>query len=307
MALIAVTGASGFIGRQFQLHCSERGHEVRVIARCDLERGGAHSYAGANAVVHLAARAHVLDETEINSVEAYRRANVELTQRVFLDSLAAGVKRFVFMSSAGVLGNASPPAGFTDDSPTSPHDEYSRSKVDAERWLLAHRDDGVVKVLVRPPLVHGPGARGNFGRIVRAAERGYPLPVGGLYARRGMVGVRNLCDFTLVAALDPRAVTSTYLVSDEQTLSVRELTIALRQLFGRTGRVPWVPASVLAALLRVLGRGADAARLTQPFELQPTRARKTFGWRPPYTCAQELSWAVEQIARPDDYPDSSGG
>jgi nucleoside-diphosphate-sugar epimerase len=248
-------------------------------------------------VVHLAARAHVLDETEEDPAAAFRRANVELTQHVFLDSVAAGVKRFVFMSSAGVLGNSSPPGGFTDESPPAPHDEYSRSKAEAERWLLETADKSVVRVLLRPPLVHGPGARGNFGRIVKAAERGYPLPVGGLLAPRSMVGLRNLCDFTLVAALEPRAITSTYLVSDEQALSVRELTVTLRRLFGRSGRVPWVPVSVLTTLLRMAGKGADVPRLTHPYELRPSRASATFGWRPPYSCAEELSWTVQQILR----------
>jgi UDP-N-acetyl-alpha-D-quinovosamine dehydrogenase len=295
MALIAVTGASGFIGRQFQVHCSDRGHQVRALARKSLEQGGAELYAGADCVVHLAARAHVLTETESDPAAAFRRANLELTQRVFLDSVAAGVKRFVFMSSAGVLGNVSPPGGFTDDSPANPHDEYSRTKAEAERWLLANDAEGVVKVLLRPPLVHGPGARGNFGRIVRAAARGFPLPVGGLHAPRTMVGLRNLCDLTLIAALDERATTATYLVGDEQALSVRELTIALRRLFGRSARVPWVPAGLLAVLLRLVGKGADASRLTQPFEMRPTRARDTFGWHPPYSCADELAWTVGQI------------
>jgi UDP-glucose 4-epimerase len=110
-----------------------------------------------------------------------------------------------------------------------------------------------------------------------------------------MVGLRNLCDLTLAMALDARAVTASYLVRDEQTLSVRELTITLRRLFGRSSWVPWVPAGLLAALLRVAGKGADAPRLTQPFEMHPTRARDTLGWRPPYTCAEELSWTVEQM------------
>lgn len=297
MALIVVTGASGFIGRGFLAYCEQRGHKIRALTRQDLELGGAHLYANADSVVHLAARAHVLDETESDPVAAFRRANFELTQRVFLDSVAAGVKRFVFMSSAGVLGNVSPPGGFTDDSPPNPHDEYSRTKAEAERWLLANDSAGVVKVLIRPPLVHGPGARGNFGRIVRAAASGIPLPVGGLHAPRSMVGLRNLCDLTLAMSLDTRAVTATYLVRDEQTLSVCELAITLRRLFGRSSWVPWVPASVLATLLRLVGKGADAPRLTQPFEMHPTRARDTLGWRPPFSCADELSWTVEQIRK----------
>jgi nucleoside-diphosphate-sugar epimerase len=294
MAIIVVTGASGFVGRQFRIHCEARGHEVRGLIRQELESSGQHLYSGADCVVHLAARAHVLNETERDVPAAFRRANVELTQRVFLDSLSAGVRRFVFMSSAGVLGNASPPGGFTDDSPQSPHDDYSRSKGEAERWLLAHPDERAVKVIIRPPLIHGPGARGNFGRILSAAASGFPLPVGGLNARRSMIGLRNLCDVTLVAALDPRARTTTYLASDEETLSVRELTIALRRLFGRSARVPWVPAGVLASLLRIVGKGADANRLTRTLELRPMRAFETFGWRPPYTCEQELSWTVQQ-------------
>jgi UDP-glucose 4-epimerase len=299
MSIIVVTGAGGFVGRQFRTHCEQRGHQVRALTRSNLETGGADLYAGAAGVVHLAARAHILDETERDPAAAFRRANVELTERVFEDSVAAGVKRFVFMSSAGVLGNSSPPGGFNDESPPAPHDEYSRSKAEAERLLLAISDQSVVRVLLRPPLVHGPGAQGNYGRIVKAAARGFPLPVGSLHAPRSMVGLRNLCDLTLMAVLDPRAVTSTYLVSDEQALSVRELAVTLQRLFGYRARVPSVPTSVLVALLRLMRKGADVARLTQPYELHATRANAIFGWRPPFSCAEELSWTVSEIRRRD--------
>ncbi len=297
MALIAVTGATGFIGRQFVAQCLARRHEVRPITRADLQRGGVEPYAGAAAVVHLAGRAHVLEETEADPAAAFHRVNVELTQRVYLDSVAAGVRRFVFMSSAGVLGDASPPGGFDDQSPARPYNDYSRSKYQAEQWLAGRGDAQVTRVVVRPPVVYGPGARGNFGRILTAARRGVPLPTGGLRAPRSMIGLRNLCDFIAVAALDPRATSDSFLVSDERVLSVHELSDTLRTLFGRSPFSLNVPASLLGAVLRMVGRGADAVRLTAPFELRPARVRQVFGWQPPFSCPDELAWTVATMSQ----------
>jgi UDP-glucose 4-epimerase len=295
MALLVVTGAGGFIGRHFVGWCRSRGHELRTPGRAELATDTRDLYAGAAAVVHFAGRAHVLDEREPDPAAAFRAVNLELTQRVFSASCAAQVRRFVYISSAGVLGNVSPTGGFGDDSPPAPYDYYSRSKYEAETWLLAQSASDVTRVILRPPLVHGPGAGGNFGRLLRAARRGIPLPTGALHARRTMIGVRNLCDITLTAALDQRAISETFLVCDAQTSSVRELHRALRILFGRSGFVPAVPAWILSALLRAAGRGLDAARLTAPFELHPARVHKVFGWHPPYSLDQELEWTVARV------------
>jgi nucleoside-diphosphate-sugar epimerase len=294
VATIAVTGASGFIGRRFVSFLESRGHRVAPLHRHDMGPGLASTLGNAEAVVHLAGRAHVLRETAVDSAKAFHEANVGLTEAVLGASIRAGVRRFVLMSSAGVLGNVTADGGVDDDSPPAPYDHYSRSKLAAEEAVKAGAAGRIETVILRPPMVYGPGARGNFERILRAVERGWPLPVGRLRAPRSMIGLRNLCDLTLRASLDPAAAGATLLASDDQTASVRDLAVALGVALGKPTAILDVPVPVLSFALRTLGKGADIPRLTAPFVVHARRARELLGWTPPHGFAEEIGWTVAQ-------------
>lgn len=306
MNVIAVTGASGFIGRHFCRELSGATCRIVPIVRPGgAQTGGASiidfdnplhasdALRGTDAVLHLAARAHVLDEDDRPNVAAYRSANTELTAKVALAAMAAGVRRFVFVSSAGVLGRISPPGGFDEQTQPSPHDAYTRSKLEAEQWLTAHTAGKIELVVVRPPLVYGPDARGNFGRILRAAATGRPLPVRSLRAPRSMVGVRNLSHFLMTCLTHPNAPGPPMLVAEPETTRLADLAEEIARLAGVPSRSFAVPAELLAFGLRLIGRGADAARVVSPFEIRVARAERALGWRPTYPQSAELAWTVQ--------------
>jgi UDP-glucose 4-epimerase len=292
VATIAITGASGFIGREVAASVRARGHAAVPLSRLDLESRRQAALSSIDVLVHLAGRAHVLREPEEVSARAFQAVNVDLTKKVLGAAVDSGVRRFVFMSSAGVLGNVSSEDGIGDNSPPNPYDHYSRSKLEAEEVVKSSPVDRTEVVIVRPPMVYGPGARGNFDRILRAVAHGWPLPVGALRAPRSMIGLRNLCDFTLRASLESGAANTTMLASDDQVASVHELTIALARALGKHPMIFTIPVSLLSASLRVLGRSSDVPRLTAPFVVNAGRARELLGWTAPHTFLQEIEWTI---------------
>lgn len=294
MTRVAVTGASGFIGHHLIRELRAAGHAACAVARPANENETWRTPPDAEVLVHLAGRAHVLHEKAANPRRAFLESNLGLTQAVFRAAASAGVGRFIYMSSAGVLGSSTPPGGLTDNAPASPHDAYSQSKWETECWLREQASARMETVIVRPPLVYGPGARGNFGRILSAVMAGWPLPTRALRAPRSMVGIRNLCDMIIETCLHPGAANTTFLVADNETVSIAGLADMLTELTGRRCRSVYVPVPVLVGILRMTGRQDDIPRVTQPFVLHPTRVVDTLGWRAPFRLLDELRWTVQQ-------------
>ncbi len=296
MSTIAVTGARGFIGRHLCAIAASRGHEVRTIGREVFAQPVPTALQGVDAVVHLAARAHQVHEHASDPESAFRAANVDLTRQVAVLACRAGIRRFVFISSAGVLGRSSPAEGFDDHSPERPHDEYTRSKLQAEDLLRGRFASDMDIAIVRPPLVYGPGAPGNFQRLLQAAASGWPLPVGALVAPRSLIGVRNLCDLIILACTGFLEGEATMLAADAETASVAELVALVAEALGRGPRLINLPLGVLRVVLRLAGREADVARLTEPFVLRGTVARERFGWTPSGTLQNELAWTLRDVS-----------
>jgi UDP-4-keto-D-FucNAc 4-reductase len=290
---IAVTGASGFIGRHLCPTLSSLGNNVISLGRQEMGSPDlARRLEGVQAVVHLAGRAHILRESSASPAEEFRGANVGLVQTTARAARAAGVNRFVFLSSAGVLGARSPRGGFHDHSSPSPYDVYTSSKLEAEQWLNAELEGNMQLVILRPPLVYGPGARGNFMRLLRFALRGMPLPIGNLREQRSMIGIRNMVDLICVLIADPRVQRTTMLAADRETISVCELYRTVSRLAGHDPWLARAPSSILERLLRLTGRKSDISRLLDAFELNPTIAESQFGWTPPYSLEEELQHTV---------------
>jgi nucleoside-diphosphate-sugar epimerase len=293
MSVIAVTGASGFLGRHLCPALISAGNAVIEISRANLEPDGlCRKLEGVDAVVHLAGRAHVLSETSADPRAEFWNSNVALTQSTARAAKSSGVKRFIFLSSAGVLGSSSPPEGFDDDSTPCPHDAYTASKLEAEAWLNAEMGTGMRLAILRPPLIYGPGAKGNFRRLMRLALKGWPLPIGSFRAQRSMIGVRNAVDLIRLVVTDPRLTRATLLAADRETISVAELFGAVAR---HAGHRPWlapVPPALIRCLLGLAGRRSDIVRLTDPFVLRPTIAQSQFGWTPPHSLQDELRLTV---------------
>lgn len=293
MTSVAVSGATGFVGSHLCPELAARGHRVTQLSRALLQSPQLiTALEGTEAVVHLAARAHVLREKSPEPRAEYLRGNLGLTQALGLAARRAGVKRFIFVSSAGVLGATSPPEGFNDESPPHPHDLYTTSKLQAERWLGAELGAGVALDILRPPLIYGAGARGNFARLLHLAIRGWPLPLGALRAPRSVVAVRNIVDLicTLVAARgEARAP---MLVADRETTSVAGLFRTVAQLAGHRVWLAPVPVAFIRSMLAVAGRDHDVARLTGPFVLHPRIVHLQFKWVPPHSQRDEIRRTV---------------
>lgn len=215
--MIAISGTSGFVASAFVTHCTHRGFPFislrrlienttnsRVIGPMDGTPIPVSALSGCTVVIHAAARAHILRETESDPLAAFRRANTASTLRLAEAAIAAGVRRFVFISSIGVLGNHSTGQPLRPMDPAQPVDDYARSKAEAEDGLRMLCDrSGMELVIIRPPLVHGPRAKGNFHRLMSAIHAGKHLPLGGVCNRRSFVGADNLADALLVAATAP--------------------------------------------------------------------------------------------------------
>lgn len=313
---IGVTGADGFVGRALLARLAARGHEAVALTRGGAPISAAAEtraigdlaapdaivparLAGLDAVIHLAGRAHRPDETGREHDALYRAVNTLGTVRMAEAALAAGARRFVFVSTVKVLGEASPegpdgaPIAFTAQAPLRPADPYSRSKAEAEEALAPLAARGLETVLVRPPLVHGPGAGGNLAALMRLVARGVPLPLGALANRRSLVGVANLADLLVLAARHPAAPGHTLLASDLEDVSTPGLVRALAAAMDRPARLLPVPPSLLRALMAFAGRRAAYDRLAGSLFVDPRPGYAALGFRPARTLAQGLAAMAE--------------
>ena len=269
MTRFLVTGATGFIGRAL---FAEKGFDARP---CDLRRTGwERELAGVEAVIHLAGVAHTQASDAV-----YEEVNVRATQRLALAALEAGVRRFVYVSSIKVNGEATPPdrpfrAG---DSP-APEDEYGRSKWRAEQALA--KVSGLEVVVVRPPLVYGPGVRANFRRLLQLVDSGLPLPFASIRNRRSFVFVGNLTALLRRCAEQPAAAGRTLLAADGEDLSTPELVRRMGKALGRRPMLLPFPARLLPA------------KLAGSLVVDTTETRSLLDWQPPYSVDQGLARTV---------------
>jgi len=315
-----VTGASGFVGRHLVTGLQTRGHFVRAAVRVAAVRVAAdmppahetvavgdvalvHDWrpalVGIDTVFHLAGRAHRLAADEA-ALRDFTSINVDATVRLAHAAAASGVRRLVFISSARVMGERSSGRPFSEADPPQPHDAYAISKWQAEQQLRAAAA-AIDVVVVRPPLVYGPGVGANFLRLLRVAASAWPLPLLRATAERSMAYVGNLVDALVRCGEHPRAAGQTYFVADAEFLSVSALLTLLRRLQGRPAHLWPVPVSALSLLLRVAGRGADIDRLFSPFRLDIHRIADNLDWQPPHTADEGLrrtqQWFAASLVR----------
>jgi nucleoside-diphosphate-sugar epimerase len=302
---ILLTGASGFVGRATLRAALAAGHEVCAVVRqgeapappsqvvriTDLASytGWRGALNGADAVVHLAARVHVMRDRAADSLAAFRAVNVEGTRRLARAAVEAGVGRFVFVSSVKVHGDASHGVPLEADSPVAPADAYGRSKAEAEDALREIESrSGLGVVMVRPPLVYGPRVGANFLTLLKAVSRGWPLPLGRVDNRRSLIYVDNLADLLLLAALHPDAAGRAFLAADGPAVSTPELIRRLGRALGRPVKMLAVPESWLRLAGWVTGRSAAVDRLLGSLEVDDFPTRDILGWCEPVTAEDGL-------------------
>jgi nucleoside-diphosphate-sugar epimerase len=303
METVLVTGANGFIGRALCGVLAASGRRVRKAVRMPVpglpdavvvgdigpDTDWRTALEGVSGVVHLAARTHVLRETATDPLAAYRKINVSGTERLARSAAAGGIRRLVIVSSVKVSGERTEERPFTEDGAPRPEDAYGVSKWEAEQSLSRiAAETGLEVVALRPPLVYGPGVKGNFLRLMNLVARGVPLPLGAVDNRRSLIYTGNLAG-AIVKALDaPQAAGRTYLVSDGEDVSTPDLVRGLARALGVKPRLLSLPLSALDLGARLAGRRAEFVRLTSSLQVDSSRIRRELDWRPPFTLAQGL-------------------
>jgi nucleoside-diphosphate-sugar epimerase len=310
--MILVTGATGFVGAALVARLAREGTQTRACVRRDdaatpdgvhmVQVGGgltadtdwSRALIGVSVVVHAAARVHVMDDTAADPLTEFRRVNVEGTLNLARQAAAAGVRRFVFISSIKVNGESTlPEQPFTPDDKPAPLDAYGVSKMEAEQGLreLAAQT-GMEVVIIRLPLVYGPGVKANFAALMRAVQRGWPLPLGAVHNQRSLVALDNLVDFIVTCLSHPQAANQTFLVSDGHDLSTTELVRGLACAAGVPARLLPVPVWALQAGAALLGKGDAVQRLCGNLQVDIAKARTLLGWVPPVSVDEGLRRAV---------------
>lgn len=309
---LLVTGANGFVGSALCDSLFRHGHSVRgavrrndVILNSKISRvtvGEINSQTdwsaaleGIDVLIHLAARVHVMHETSKDPLEEFRRANVHGTEHLARSAAAHGVKRMVFVSSIKVNGDeTSDGTCYTELDVPSPGDSYGISKWEAEQAL--HRvaqETGLQVVIVRPPLVYGPGVKGNFERILRALIKGMPLPLASVHNLRSMIYVENLVDALRICAIHPAAAGQTYLLSDRDDISTPSLTRQLALAMGKQARLFPFPVQLLRIAGRLLGKSEQIKRLLGSLQVDSGKIRRELDWQPPFTLQEGLQATVD--------------
>jgi len=306
MTRVLVTGAGGFIGRALVNDLVSTAYNVRGLVRRETQLGAnvetrliadtaeAAEHHGIlddiDVVVHLAGRVHRTDESGDKCVERYVEDNATTTRRLAFAAARAGVDRLIFISSVKVHGDGGHRL-YTEDDPTQPEDAYGISKLRAEQELSKVRaKTGLPTVVLRPPLVYGPGVKANFATLLRLADSPLPLPLGSIdQNRRSYLYLGNLLTAVHKALTKPEAVGRTYLVSDGEDVSTTELVTRLRSTLGRNRRLVPVPVAILSAAASIFARQAIIGPLTGTRQIDDSRIRHELDWRPTYTLDQGLA------------------
>lgn len=298
---ILVTGASGFVASALvSLLSAKDGIQVYAAARCKIEDLPSNSRCvevgdisavtdwtdalkSIQVVVHAAARVHIMNDLAEDALTEFRKVNVEGTLNLARQAVEAGVRRFIFISSVKVNGESTDKGiPFLADDHPKPLDAYGISKYEAEQGL--HRiaeESGMEVVVIRPPLVYGPGVKGNFASLIHLLKKGLPVPLGAIHNQRTLVALDNLLDLIVTCIDHPNAANQTFLAGDGEDVSTTELLQRLGHALGKPAKLVPIPENVLFFLALLIGKKAEIQRLCYSLQVDISKAEKLLGWVPP--------------------------
>ncbi|MFJ1253092.1 UDP-glucose 4-epimerase family protein [Cupriavidus sp. CuC1] len=316
MRSILLTGATGFVGGALLRRIAKDEIAITVAARrefdgfpsrarvsriSDIGRDTDWGAAlrGQDVVVHCAARVHVMKDRSADPLAAFRAVNVVGTLNLARQAAIAGVRRFIFLSSIKVNGEITTLGHpFTADDLPMPQDPYGISKHEAEQGLRdIAAETGLEVVIIRPPLVYGPGVQANFAALLRAVAHGIPLPLGAINNRRSLVALDNLVDLIVTSIAHPAAANHTFLVSDGEDLSTTQLLQRMGQALGRSARLIPVPSKLIELGATLVGKPTLAHRLCGSLQVDIAKTRQILGWQPPLSVDDGLKKAAEGYRR----------
>lgn len=308
---ILLTGASGFLGSHLLMTARHRGIKIRPVYRSKVFEGRqsdavvvpeldsaadwSQALKDVDVVIHAAARAHIMRDEALDPLAEYWRVNVVGTLNLARQAAAAGVRRFVFISSIKVNGEATTLGRpFTADDVPGPEDAYGLSKAEAEAQLKQVAQGTRMELtIIRPPLIYGPGVKGNFATLINWVDRGLPLPLGAVtHNRRSLVALDNLVDLILICADHPKAANQTFLISDGEDLSTTELLKRIGEAVKQPARLLWVPTAVIAFMAGLLGKKAISQRLLSSLQVDMQKTCELLDWKPPVAVDEGLRRAV---------------
>lgn len=308
---LLLTGATGFLGSRLarDLH-SKPGVNLTAAVRSRKEIPAAHivkvqgldantdwstALTNQQVVIHAAARAHIMKDEVADPLAEYRRINVDGTLNLARQAADAGVKRFIFISSIKVNGEQTPLGQpFTSDDTPAPEDAYGISKFEAEQGLQEIASStGMEVVIIRPPLVYGPGVKGNFASMISVVRKGIPIPFGAISNKRSLVGFDNLIDLIVTCIDHPDAANQIFLASDGRDLSTTELLQGVAQAMGMPSRLIPIPGSILSFCASLIGRRGVAQRLLGSLQVDISKNRELLGWEPPVSVEDGLRRCFE--------------
>lgn len=325
MPLVVVTGANGFVGTALCVQLRQSGWQVRAALRRapadsappddfrvvgDIGPGTdwAPVLQGADAVVHLAARVHVMGSSGHDALAAYQQVNTIATEGLARVAATVGVKRLVYLSSIKVNGESTPDRPFTEADKPAPLDPYGVSKWEAEQVLTrVGRESGLGVVILRPPLVYGPGVKANFLSLMQAVDRGWPLPLGSAQNRRSLLYVGNLVSAIVRCLEHPAAAGRTYLVADGDPISTPELIRGIARALQRPARLIPVPVGLLRLAGGLAGRRDAVERLLESLAVDSGLIRRDLDWTPPYSLGEGLRATADWYRYRSNHGSADGG
>jgi len=307
---VLLTGATGFVGGAVARELCHRGEKVvaalRTCSDClpasvkQVQVGGlsantdySAALKGVDVVMHAAARVHVMHDQVPDPLSEFRKVNVEGTLNLAKQAAQAGVKRFVFISSIKVNGESTRGRAFSPEDKITTDDPYGLSKYEAEQGLLKIAQATAMEVvIIRPPLIYGPGVKANFKNMMAWVKKGVPLPLGAVHNKRSLVALDNLVDFIVLCTHHPKAANEIFLISDGEDVSTRELLQKVAKAMGKKSNLLPVPVGLMRFVAKLLGKAAVANRLFGSLQVDSSKARVLVGWKPVVSMDEQLKKAV---------------